>query len=229
MLMGHPDVSVMEEKPVLDAVSRDIGGFKAIAEMNADAVRRARSQYFDGAARAGADEGRKVLMDKNPFHLMQVPLIKRLFPDARFILALRHPADVLLSCYFSSFRPTPTLANFFRLDTAAEYYDLAFSTWETARELMSIDVQTIAYEDLIDDPAGNLRPVTEALGLEWRDEMLDHRATAASRELIATASYAQVTEPIYRRSVGRWKNYREHLEPVLPVLRPWAEKFGYSI
>jgi len=59
--------------------------------------------------------------------------------------------------------------------------------------------------------------------------MLDHAETAASREFIATASYAQVTEPIYSRSVGRWEKYRKHLEPVLPVLRPWAEKFGYEI
>lgn len=229
MLMGHPDAAVMEEKPVLDAVSRELGGFEAIASMDAGAVRRARSQYFEGAARVGVDGTRKVLIDKNPFHMMQVPLIHRLFPDARFILAVRHPADVLLSCYFTSFRPTPTLANFFRLDTAAEFYDLAFSMWERARELMAIEVHTIVYENLVDDPAGQLRPLTEALGLEWRDQMLDHSATAASRELIATASYAQVTEPIYSRSVGRWEKYRKHLAPVLPVLRPWAEKFGYSI
>ena len=59
--------------------------------------------------------------------------------------------------------------------------------------------------------------------------MLDHRNTAAERGVITTASYAQVTEPIYRRSIGRWEQYRKHLEPILPVLSPWAEKFGYRI
>lgn len=229
MLMGHPDVSVMEEKPVLDFVSREIGGFDGIPSLDAEAIERARRQYFDGVARVGGDATRKVLIDKNPFHLMQVPLIHRLFPDARFILALRHPADVLLSCYFSSFRLTPQLANFLRLDTAAEFYDLAFSSWERSRDLMPIEVETVVYEKLVEDAEAELRPVAEALGLEWRDEVLDHAGTASSRELIATASYAQVTEPIYRRSVGRWERYRTHLEPVLPVLRPWAEKFGYSI
>ena len=229
MLMGHPDVSVMEEKPVLDLISREIGGFDGIASMNAQAVERARRQYFAGVERVGGDATRKVLIDKNPFHLMQVPLIHRLFPDAQFVLALRHPADVLLSCYISSFRLTPQLGNFLPLDTAAEFYDLAFGTWERSRELMTVDVQTVVYEQLVEDPEGQLRPVASALGLEWRNEMLDHAGTAASRDLIATASYAQVTEPIYRRSVGRWEQYRAHLEPVLPVLRPWAEKFGYSI
>jgi hypothetical protein len=160
---------------------------------------------------------------------MQVPLIHRLFPDARFILAIRHPADVLLSCYFSAFRRTSALSNFLRLDSAAELYDLAFTMWERSRELMAIDVNTIVYEKLVQDPEAQLRPLAEALGLDWRDELLDHTGTAASRGLIATASYAQVTEPIYRRSVGRWEKYRDQLAPVLPVLRPWAEKFGYSI
>lgn len=229
MLMGHPDVSVMEEKPILDLVSREIGGFEGIASMDAPAIMRARKQYFEGVARVGGDDTRKVLIDKNPFHMMHVALIHRLFPDARFILALRHPADVLLSCYFSNFRLTPQLANFLSLDTAAEFYDLAFSIWERSCELIGVDVQTVVYERLVEDSEGELRLVAEALGLEWRDEMLDHAGTAASRNLIATASYAQVTEPIYRRSVGRWEQYHAHLEPVLSVLRPWAEKFGYTI
>lgn len=229
MLMGHSDVAVMEEKPVLNAVSRSLEGFGAIASLDGQAVRDAQNRYFADAARVGADLARKVLIDKNPLHLMQVPLIHRLFPDARFILALRHPADVILSCYFTNFRPTPSLANFLRLDTAAEFYDLAFATWEKSRELMEIDVHTVMYERLVDNPEAQLRSLAEFLGLEWHDEMLEHAGTAASRNFIATASYAQVTEPIYRRSVGRWEAYRKHLEPVLPVLRPWAEKFGYSI
>ena len=47
--------------------------------------------------------------------------------------------------------------------------------------------------------------------------------------MITTASYAQVTEPLYRGAVGRWQRYRKHLEPVLPTLQPWIEKFGYEI
>jgi len=229
MLMGHPDVSVMEEKLMLDVVAREYGPFDAIPDYDERRVRQARERYFDAARRVGGDTTARVLVDKNPLHLMQVPLIHRLFPDARFILALRHPADVVLSCYFSNFRTTPSLMNFVRLDAAAEFYDLVFSMWQRANELLPINVYTIVYEQLVDDTEAQLRGLAEWLGLDWRDELLDHTRTAASRDLIATASYAQVTEPIYRRSVGRWEKYRNHLEPVLPVLRPWAERFGYSI
>ena len=59
--------------------------------------------------------------------------------------------------------------------------------------------------------------------------MLDHQATAKNRGRIKTASYAQVGQPIYSQSAGRWTNFRKHLEPVLPVLEPWVRKFGYSL
>jgi Flp pilus assembly protein TadD len=228
MLMGHRDVAVMEELPALDAVAQDIGGFDAIPGLSGDDIRKARSVYFETAGKS-VDLDRKVLIDKNPLHLSRVPLIRRLFPEARFILALRHPADVILSCYFSNFRLTPALSNFLRLDTAAEFYDLMFRAWERSRNLMDLDVQTIVYERLVEDPEAQLRPIIAALGLEWRDDLLDHQSTAESRGVVKTASYAQVVEPLYRTSVNRWERYRPHLESVFPTLRPWAEKFGYAL
>jgi hypothetical protein len=59
--------------------------------------------------------------------------------------------------------------------------------------------------------------------------MLDHRSSAGARRYIATPSYAQVAEPLYTRARGRWHRYREALEPVLPILRPWAERLGYDV
>jgi hypothetical protein len=146
-----------------------------------------------------------------------------------FLLALRHPADVLTSCYVANFNLNDAMGNFLRLDTAAEFYDLTFRTWENARSLLPLNVHTVVYEQLVEDPPAILRPVVEALGLSWHEGMLDHTKTATQRGLIKTASYAQVTQPIYTRSVGRWERYRKHLEPILPVLAPWIEKFGYTV
>ena len=50
------------------------------------------------------------------------------------------------------------------------------------------------------------------------------QATALGRGRIKTASYAQVAQPIFWRSSGRWRHYRAHLDPILPVLKPWIEK-----
>jgi hypothetical protein len=90
------------------------------------------------------------------------------------------------------------------------------------------DIHTITYEKLVEDVGGEVKPLIDWLGLEWHDGLLDHTATARSRGLITTASYSQVTEPIYRRASGRWLRYKAHLAPVLDRLAPWAIKFGYG-
>ena len=170
-----------------------------------------------------------MLIDKSPLFLSKVPLIKRLFPEARFILALRHPCDVLLSCFMSNFRLNRAMSNFLRLEDAAQLYDLSFRHWERANGLFDVAAHPIVYERLIEDVEAEVRPLFDWLGLEWHPQALDHTSTARSRGLITTASYSQVTEPIYKRAAGRWHRYRAHLEPVLPVLAPWAEKFGYTL
>jgi hypothetical protein len=171
----------------------------------------------------------KLLVDKNPLSMNSLPAIRRLFPDARIILALRHPCDVVLSCYITNFRPNNAMASFLSLDTAAELYDLSFALFEKSRELLQPPLHVNRYEDLVEDRDRELRPLLDFLGLEWDERVLDHESTAKARGHIKTASYAQVVEPIYKRSAGRWENYREHLEPVLPVLAPWVARFGYSL
>jgi hypothetical protein len=51
---------------------------------------------------------------------------------------------------------------------------------------------------------------------------------ARAKRFIATPSYAQVTQPVTNAAVGRWEHYREQFEPVLPLLRPWLDRFGYA-
>jgi tetratricopeptide (TPR) repeat protein len=229
ILMGHPGVEVLEEEPPLKHASDFLGSFDAIAQAPDEKLAAARDMYFDSArARTPLAPG-KLLVDKNPLWMNSLPVIMRLFPEARIILALRHPCDVVLSCLVTNFKLNDAMANFLRLDTAAELYDLSFRFFEQSRQLLDPPVHSIMYENIVADRDRELRPLFDFLGLDWHDAVLDHEATARSRGHIKTASYAQVVEPIYTRSAGRWQNYRKHLEPVLPVLRPWAEKFGYEV
>lgn len=226
ILMGHPDTLVLEEQPPLNLVDEAIGGFSAIPELDTEGILAARTRYFEEVEKIVPLDGAPLLIDKSPLFLHEAPLIQRIFPRARFILALRHPCDVVLSCFMSNFKLNTATSSFLRLEDAAELYDLAFRHWETARALLPLAVHTVVYERLIEDVEGEVRPLFDFLNLDWRDEALDHTRTAKSRGLITTASYSQVTEPIYRRAAGRWERYRPHLEPILPVLAPWIEKFG---
>jgi tetratricopeptide (TPR) repeat protein len=229
MLMGHPGVEVLEEEPTLSRAAEHLPEFNAIPEASDSQIRNARDEYFRTASAKTPLQPGRLLVDKNPLSMNAVPVIRRLFRDARIILAVRHPADVVLSCFTSNFKLNAGMSSFLRLETAAELYDLSFRNFEAALALFSLPVHRVIYENVVADPEAELRSLLDFLGLEWSDQVLEHEATARSRGRIKTASYAQVGEPIYRRSAGRWKHYRKHLEPVLPLLEPWAAKFGYSV
>lgn len=229
ILMSHPGTEVLEEEPALMHATEALGGFAAIPGASRDDVERARDKYFEVARSLVPLDPGKLLVDKNPLSMNSLPAIRRLFPDARIILALRHPCDVVLSCYITNFRPNNAMASFLSLDTAAELYDLSFALFEKSRELLKPPLHVNRYEDLVEDRDRELRPLLDFLELEWDERVLDHESTAKARGHIKTASYAQVVEPIYKRSAGRWENYRKHLEPVLPVLAPWAARFDYSL
>jgi tetratricopeptide (TPR) repeat protein len=228
MLMGHPSIEVLEEEPTLHPAFRLLS-HDELPVATDDEIQAARDGYFETVASLTPLKPGNLLVDKNPLAINAVPYIRRLFPDARIILALRHPCDVVLSCVVTNFRLNDGMSSFTRLDTAAELYDLSFSYFERVQSLMPTPTHTVMYEKVVADRDSELRALFDFLGLDWHDAVLDHQSTALARGRIKTASYAQVVEPIYQRSAGRWQNYRKHLEPIFPVLRPWVEKFGYSL
>ena len=228
ILMGHPQLEVLEEEPPLRKAQQLIKDLETLPAVSDEEIRAARQAYFDCAAELTPLAPGKTLIDKNPLTMNLLPFVRRIFPDARVILALRHPCDVVLSCFVANFSLNDGMASFLQLDTAADLYDASFSYYEHVQSLMPLSSHAVVYENVVSDRERELRALFEFLGVEWHDDVLDHQKTAKKRGRIKTASYAQVVEPIYTRSAGRWEKYRRHLEPVLPVLKPWIEKFGYS-
>lgn len=229
MLMGDPAVRVLEEEPFIAQAEIELGGIAAFPDLTAERIAAVRDTYFQRVAAVAGPLAGVQVVDKHPLHLNKVATIRRLFPDARFVLALRHPCDVLLSCFLTNFRINNAMANFLDLGDAATLYDLSFAHWARAREAFDLPVGTVVYERLVEDTTRELRPLFDWLGLAWPGDSFDHRDAARARGTVSTASYAQVTEPVYRRAAGRWHRYVGHLEPALPTLRPWVERFGYSL
>jgi hypothetical protein len=173
--------------------------------------------------------GNRLLVDKMPLNLLFAGLIKRVFPGAKFILALRHPCDAVLSCFMQQFNLNPFMQRFVDLADGAAFYDETFRVWERYRAIFDLDVHTIRYEDLVADFRNTTGRLLDFLGVPWDEAVMEFDKTALSRGYIKTPSYHQVTEKIYTRAVDRWQRYHKQMEPVLPVLAPWAEKFGYSM
>lgn len=229
MLMSDPSVLVLEEQPFLVEAEQALGGIAALPAAEPHAIEAARDAYFARIEAMSGAIGGRLVVDKHPMHLNKVAIARRLFPDARFILALRHPADVLLSCYITNFRINNAMANFLDLEDAATLYELTFRHWEKARALLNIPVHEVVYERLVIDSARELKPLFDWLGLTWPDQGVDHQDAARQRGAVRTASYAQVVEPIYSRSSGRWVHYAPFISPALETLSPWVDQFGYSL
>jgi hypothetical protein len=129
----------------------------------------------------------------------------------------------------ANFQLNDAMRSFTTLEEAARTYASVFTAWTRAEELLPLRVHRIRYERMVEDLAGEMRPLLDFLGLPWDEKVLDNEGAAAGRGHVRTASYSQVSEPIYRRAAGRWERYRAQLEPVLPILAPWAEKMGYAL
>ena len=85
----------------------------------------------------------KVYIDKLPLNLLQAPLIHQLYPDAKFILALRHPMDTILSCWMQNFKLNPAMANMVDLDRIVEFYCVAMETFKICRTKYNLSVHEI--------------------------------------------------------------------------------------
>jgi tetratricopeptide (TPR) repeat protein len=226
-LMGHSKIRVLEELPLIMEAEKVCPVAQADA-CPADTLARARDTYFAALGDHAEPGFDGTLVDKMPLNMLAVPLIRALFPGARFIFAQRHPCDAVLSGFMQSFVASEPMASFLTIEGAADFYDSAMTLWTKSIESAPVDCRTIVYEELANDPEATLRPLIAFLGLEWEDRLLDHRGSARSRGAIVTPSYNQVTEPLSTKAVGRWRNYSEQLKPVLPLLLPWAERLGYS-
>jgi len=234
VLDGHSRLEVIEEKPLLSAVSthieQNLGGFPgALTSLDTKTFNTFRDEYMGGLKKMQDGEGDVRFVDKLPLHIIKVPLIKKMFPDAKFILALRHPCDSTLSCFMQNFGLNNAMMNFLSLDDATRYYDQVFSLWLKYVDKLDLDYTQVRYEDVVTDLEKEARSVISFLGLPWEDGVLQYREQAKAKKRISTPSYSQVVQPIYTDASGRWKRYEKYLEPYLDRLAPYCEAFGYSL
>jgi tetratricopeptide (TPR) repeat protein len=229
LLMNMPQLHVLEELPVLMRVETELGGLDRVATLDTERANALRRHYFAELEHLSPPPPGATVVDKHPLHMARIPLIHRIFPGAKVILVERHPCDAVLSCFMANFQLNTAMREFVTLEGAARLYDTVFDHWTRATALLPVEIHRVRYERMVADLEGEMRPLLDFLGLPWDPEVLDNRASSAKRAHIRTASYSQVTEPIYSRAAGRWERYRPQMAEVLPLLAPWAERMGYAI
>jgi tetratricopeptide (TPR) repeat protein len=232
-LDAHPELRSMDEQPIVQAALDDIiaAGVRypeQMARLTDEQVRAIRARYFERAATKVTLAPGQRLVDKNPLNMLRLPAIQRLFPNAPIILAVRHPCDVVLSCFMQHFRAPHFVLLCSDLQSLAEGYRRSFDFWYQQSAMLSPNVLEIRYESFVADFERGVREMAEFLHLPWHDGMLAPAEHARAKGYISTPSYSQVVQPVNQKAVGRWRPYEQHLAPIIPRLQPYLQRWGYS-
>lgn len=232
ILDSHPRLQALEEKPVVDAMNKrflEMAGDNpdGLADLTEADILKLRQVYWAEVGRYIKRQPGTLFVDKMPLNLANAHLIWRVFPRAKFILAIRHPCDCCLSCFMQNFVLNEAMSIFFTLEDAVDLYEKVMGLWQRCATTLPLDYHRVRYEDVVADFEGQARLLLDFLGVGWDDAVLKYDEHAKKR-VIKTPSYHQVTQPIYQHAKYRWKRYADQMQPVIPVLRPFIDYFDYA-
>lgn len=241
ILRSHSRVRVVEEQKILINALRSVAGGMSgdessftedwLDRLDAGDPAELRAAYLRQMASFAGEplSDERVYIDKLPLNMNWAPLMNRILPRAPFILARRHPLDVAISNLAQDYKPNNAMLNMTSLERIDRLYDGSFALWEAFVDWRKPSVETVVYEDLLDDLEAVVSRVMKSLGLEWEDSQARFFETARKRDRIKTPSAGQVTQELYSGSKERWHNYAFAFEGAdTAALRAWALKQGYA-
>jgi tetratricopeptide (TPR) repeat protein len=230
ILASHPLVVSMDEKEALADAVRDymrspatLDRLRQAGDAELDA---ARARYWARVRGFALDPGGKIFVDKLALNTIKLPLIARLFPNAKILLALRDPRDVVWGCFRQRFQMNAAMLEFTTLEGASQLYAGCMGLLATYMKVFTLDIHAIRNEDLVSNFDLEARQVCDFIDAPW-DNALRSFAERRHQRAISTPSSVQVARGLYV-SGGQWRPYARQLQPILPLLQPWVERFGYG-
>ena len=237
VLDSHPDIVSAEETQVfvddvLNPLKANLPGGSPLAILEAaqaDDLQQSRARYFHTMEVClGNTIGDRLLIDKNPPITLLLPGFIRIFPEIKILIALRDPRDVVLSCFMQCYVPvTSGNVTYLSLEETTEGYAHLAENWKLLSSLIKNPWLEVRYEDVVADLESVSRRVLDFLGVSWDASVLRFDEHARSKR-VRSPTYADVTQPVYKRALGRWRSYQKYLEPCLDRLEPFVKSLGYE-
>lgn len=221
ILATIPNVVSLEEAPTLGAGEKYLSadGIAELVALDDDEVAALRNDYWSIVAAAGINVSGKTFIDMDPLKGPALPLIARLFPDAKIVFMHRDPRDVIWSCFRRNFVYSPVTCEFTSLERAAQHYNAVMSLIRRCFETLPLTVHILRYEKLVRDFERTTQNLCAFLDLPWSSGLREFGMTARART-VRTASGPQVRRALFDGS-GQWTSYSDRFEPVMPLLEPW--------
>ncbi len=230
ILAAHPKVhgagELMELSELAAGLSARIGSSVGYPDCAADLdseQSRELAQDYLAKLRQRAPQATRI-SDKMPGNYMFLGLIALLMPRARIVFCRRHPLDVALSIYFTDFSAGHQYSN--SLAHIAAQFRQFLRLMRHWRFTIPSPIYELGYEDLVAEPESQIRALLQFLGLDWHPRCLDFDKV---KRQVHTASAWQVRQPLYARSAGRWRRYRQQLDPFMHDLEPLMIELGYKL
>ncbi|HEX4349394.1 MAG TPA: sulfotransferase [Verrucomicrobiae bacterium] len=237
VLDSHPDIVSAEETkvfleetfaPLKRATQPDTYMLPVLESATIPVLQQLRASYFHTMELLiGSSVTGRLLVDKNPGLTHLIPAFVRIFPETKFLIALRDPRDVVLSCFMQAQPLYTVTAAFLSLEGTSEDYADVMSMWRTLAPLLTGRCLEVRYEDMVADLESVARKTLDFLDVPWDARVLGFDEHAR-KKMVISPTYTDVTQPIYKRAQGRWLNYQKYLEPHLEKLEPFVKEFGYE-
>jgi Flp pilus assembly protein TadD len=222
ILSSHPSVFSAGELTNLAVVLKHATGTPSNRVLDAETLAAAASVDFAALGAAYVDSTRPRtghrphFVDKMPLNFFYVPLIRRALPNAKIVCLRRNPLDTCLSNYRQLFATDFPYYNYaYDLLDTGHYYAAFDALLAHCRSAIRDNYLEVHYEDVVDNTEREARRLVEFCGLPWDARCLAFEDNAAP---VATASSAQVRQPIYRTGLERWRHYERELAPLRAVL-----------
>ncbi len=180
----------------------------AAAEMTQGHVGGVGSDYLGRIAQLAPETASRVI-DKQPLNFWNLGLVAVALPNARIIHCRRDIRDCGLSIYSENFTPDQRWAT--DLSDIAHYWRGYRRLMQHWREVSSLQILDVDYENVVADLEGQSRRLLDFAGLPWDNCVLDFHQT---NRAVQTPSRWQVRQPLYQSSSGRWRSYEDRLGPL---------------
>jgi hypothetical protein len=231
VLASPPDAASLEEREALvsgtNAFLTGADGLRRLHDADEAALEPHRADYWLRVRGFGIEPAGKVFIDKMPLNGIKLPLIQRLFPDAKIIFAIRDPRDVVFSCFRQRFAVTGHTYPLLTLPTAVRFYDAYMRGVEAYQAGLPLIMHRYRHEDLVADFDGQVKALCDFLDLPWDEAMRD--IGRRSREgRVASPSAPQLAGGLSTAGVQQWRRYEQQLAPFFQTLEPWVRRFGYG-
>ncbi len=219
ILATHPDVSWGGEVNYFAEVARDYSKVSAdklasfpedVGSITKKTVKEIRNGFL---AKFRKNRASNYITDKTPFNFLYIGLIAIAFPEAKIINCCRNPMDNGLSIFLTDFSDNhPFSTDLSAIGNYISDYEDLMSHWHNLNILPILDVD---YEFLVENQELETRKLIEFCGLEWNDRCMSYYE---NNRQVSTPSDWQVRQPIYNKSINRWKNYENNLKPLRDAL-----------